>query len=556
MNAMTMYEACVDKNGCLSKHRLENCVAFCNALAEVYLVLPSERQPVFTATLFNTTTTDAMLAILKAPPPQLKPQDAILFSALQMSMATLLLAMSTKRSEIDVTRVENTHQRLCKKLIPVLKHMVYNSPCLATVLVHLKYLLIIASTHKPFFLEIFDEFKDVVNEFLKPGVLGKYWSDRIPEKQLKLLKSLTPYMPGEVNCYVNILSWFVFEIPVRGMNEIDMDKIMGHTNLLDSYWRILNEPIPSTYFRFAKSKVVLFYSAMCQEGPQYSNHLIERYGSCDFLTELLGDMQVDKRAVFPLACLARNIIICMNPLHKDNIFPMDKAMELIYEEFGKDDALIQVEALHYIPGLKKAAQQKVADLFKIFADELRYAFLSDFTIQQPKPRIRKTKSFKSVRFSGSDLIDDVSELDAYTDTDKKKSHNRSKSQPDPSPGSPDKNNVEGILTCSYNTKQTTLVGYLQNKYGIDYSMYLPIYANNGLYVSNKRSVFYNCLEETARTLMEAVCSVCSGNMNKIQCRACGMKYCSAPCLEMDKEPHINYCNLKVLEKSLQEAAVN
>ena len=45
------------------------------------------------------------------------------------------------------------------------------------------------------------------------------------------------------------------------------------------------------------------------------------------------------------------MIVCMNPLHKDNIYPMDKAMELIYEEFGKGDALVQTEALEYMPGI-------------------------------------------------------------------------------------------------------------------------------------------------------------------------------------------------------------
>ena len=47
----------------------------------------------------------------------------------------------------------------------------------------------------------------------------------------------------------------------------------------------------------------------------------------------------------------KNMIVCMNPLHKDNIYPMDKAMELIYEEFGKGDALVQTEALEYMPGI-------------------------------------------------------------------------------------------------------------------------------------------------------------------------------------------------------------
>ena len=40
----------------------------------------------------------------------------------------------------------------------------------------------------------------------------------------------------------------------------------------------------------------------------------------------------------------------MNPLHPDNIYPMDKAMELIYEDFGREDGLIQTEVLQYIPG--------------------------------------------------------------------------------------------------------------------------------------------------------------------------------------------------------------
>ena len=44
------------------------------------------------------------------------------------------------------------------------------------------------------------------------------------------------------------------------------------------------------------------------------------------------------------------MIICLNPLHKDNIYPMDKAMEIIYEEFGKDDGLVQTEVLQYMPG--------------------------------------------------------------------------------------------------------------------------------------------------------------------------------------------------------------
>ena len=49
------------------------------------------------------------------------------------------------------------------------------------------------------------------------------------------------------------------QIPKRGMIEDDLDLVMARPSLLDSYWRLLNEPIPSTYFRFAKSKVKLSY---------------------------------------------------------------------------------------------------------------------------------------------------------------------------------------------------------------------------------------------------------------------------------------------------------
>ena len=41
------------------------------------------------------------------------------------------------------------------------------------------------------------------------------------------------------------------------MIESDLDKIMEKDSLLEIYWQILNEPIPSTYFRYAKSKVIL-----------------------------------------------------------------------------------------------------------------------------------------------------------------------------------------------------------------------------------------------------------------------------------------------------------
>lgn len=75
---------------------------------------------------------------MKANFPALKPDDTILFSALQMCCATLIVSLGTKRAENDITRTEYSHQRLCRQIIPVLQHVVYNSPCLATVLVRKK----------------------------------------------------------------------------------------------------------------------------------------------------------------------------------------------------------------------------------------------------------------------------------------------------------------------------------------------------------------------------------------------------------------------------------
>ena len=40
----------------------------------------------------------------------------------------------------------------------------------------------------------------------------------------------------------------------------------------------------------------------------------------------------------------------MNPMHEDCMFPMDQAMEKLYEDYGKNDPLIQSEILGYIPG--------------------------------------------------------------------------------------------------------------------------------------------------------------------------------------------------------------
>ena len=49
----------------------------------------------------------------------------------------------------------------------------------------------------------------------------------------------------------------------------------------------------------------MFYSALCEEGPQYSNKLIEKFGVCSFLDKILADVKIDKRSVFPLSCLVR-----------------------------------------------------------------------------------------------------------------------------------------------------------------------------------------------------------------------------------------------------------
>lgn len=41
------------EEGALTKKRMENVIAFCNGLAEVYLTVPVERQPTLTDTLYK-----------------------------------------------------------------------------------------------------------------------------------------------------------------------------------------------------------------------------------------------------------------------------------------------------------------------------------------------------------------------------------------------------------------------------------------------------------------------------------------------------------------------
>jgi len=505
------------KDGTLTKRQCEDVVCFTTALAEVYLMVPIERQPTLTDTLFKTGVTSLFMNLMKAKCPSLPLSESMLLSTMQTSIATLLISMSTKKCEDDITRIEYTHQRLCRQFLPELQHMIYNSTCLATVLVMLKYSLVIGSTHKPFFREVFNEFSGVVEEFLKPGVLAAHWSRRIGPKQQMLLKALTPYMPGEINCFVNIISWLIYEIPKRGMIEDDLDLVMARPSLLDSYWRLLNEPIPSTYFRFAKSKIMMLYSCLCEESPAYSKALIDKYGVCPFLDQIVGDQKIDAKSRFPLSCLVNNLIIAMNPLHEDCLFPMDQAMEKLYEDYGKNDPLIQSEILGYIPGIKKTAQNAISENLINLANDMAGAYDSDTKLKSDGEDIKR------VRF------DDVN----------------TKESVEP----PQDSNLESSTSAS------SLQVYLEAKYGSDYSQYLPAYVNNGLYATNKRKMFYNCLEETNRSMLAAVCSQCNTSLNKQFCKDCYFPYCSTKCENDDKDFHHIYCNLKSLERSLHEASV-
>ena len=54
---------------------------------------------------------------------------------------------------------------------------------------------------------------------------------------------------------------------------------------------------------------MLFYSSLCEEGPQYGNKLIEKFGVCGFLDKILCDVKVDSRSYFPLSCLVGEMFI-------------------------------------------------------------------------------------------------------------------------------------------------------------------------------------------------------------------------------------------------------
>lgn len=131
--------------------------------------------------------------------------------------------------------------------------------------------------------------------------------------------------------------------------------------------------------------------------------------------------------------------------------------------------------------------------------------------------MKKAKSLKAVRFG--DPADDVIELKPE---EKKETEEKTADSPKKSPKKNKKskqkakenkeaeklktepeNNVkeegkaseeakksqnEGILTNEVETIQTTLQGYLENIYGSDYPLYLPTYAQNGLYLTTKRKV--------------------------------------------------------------------
>lgn len=169
--------------------------------------------------------------------------------------------------------------------------------------------------------------------------------------------------------------------------------------------------------------------------------------------------------------------------------------------------------------MKKGLQVKVGKLLSEFAFELRNAFMSEFTItvsfpldeslsswldslgfwyiklqnrgpenlqhvnnfpshfQSERKKVKKTKSFKAVRFSGSDMIDDVMDLKPEEEkpsktpkvrkgskkqkqkekenTDKTKVEKEKNAQETEKPEL-EKSHSEGILTNAVEVKQTTL----------------------------------------------------------------------------------------------------
>ena len=67
-------------------------------------------------------------------------------------------------------------------------------------------------------------------------------------------------------------------------------------------------------------QVMLFYSSLCEEGPQYGNKLIEKFGVCGFLDKILCDVKVDSRSYFPLSCLVGEVIKHLYLLPKRSLF--------------------------------------------------------------------------------------------------------------------------------------------------------------------------------------------------------------------------------------------
>ena len=50
-------------------------------------------------------------------------------------------------------------------------------------------------------------------------------------------------------------------------------------------------------------------------------------------------------------------------------------------------------------------------------------------------------------------------------------------------------------------------------------------------------MFYNCLEETNRSMLAAVCSHCNTSLNKQFCKDCYFPYCGVKCQNDDKDFH-------------------
>ena len=48
---------------------------------------------------------------------------------------------------------------------------------------------------------------------------------------------------------------------------------------------------------------MMLYSTLCEESPNYSKVLIEKYGVCPFLDQIVGENKIEAKSRFPLSCL-------------------------------------------------------------------------------------------------------------------------------------------------------------------------------------------------------------------------------------------------------------